>query len=219
MDIEGLGPAVLEQLTQSGLVSSPADLYGLTLEQLEGLERMGKKSSENLLAALERSKQNDLYRLVYALGIRHIGLRASKLLCARFGSMDAIMRASVEEINAIDGFGGVMAESVVYYVSLQASKDLIAQLEAQGINMQAKETDETDRRFENMTFVLTGTLPSYTREEASAIIESLKGKVSSSVSKKTTYVLAGAEAGSKLKKAQDLGIPILSEEDFRKLCE
>ena len=218
MDIDGLGPALIEQLVERERVASPADLYRLTQPQLQELERMGEKSSQNLLQAIERSKENDLYRLVYALGIPHIGLKAAKLLAAHFGSMDAIFQASAEEIAEIDGFGGIMAESVRQFFDLSSTAHLIGRLRDAGVNLLSK-TVVNDTRFAGKTFVLTGTLPTMTRAEASAVIEKFGGKVSGSVSKKTSYVLAGEEAGSKLTKAQQLGVPILTEEEFLQMVD
>lgn len=214
MDIEGLGSAVLEQLVDNGLVSSPADLYSLDRKELLKLERMGEKSVDNLLESVEKSKNSDLYRLIYALGIRHIGLKAAKLLVEKFSSIEKIYNSSIEDIEAIDGYGRIMAESVKLYFSLDQTKELINKLKTCGVNMLSAEVQK-DTLFEGMTFVLTGTLPTYSRKEASNIIESLGGKVSSSVSKKTTYILAGESAGSKLEKAKELGIKILNEEEFK----
>lgn len=218
MDIDGLGPAVIEQLVDRKLVASPADLYQLTHPQLLELERMGEKSSQNLLDAIERSRGNDLYRLIFALGVPHIGLKAAKLLSGHFRSMDAIFQASEEEISAIDGFGGIMAESVRQFLDLASTAHLIGRLRDAGVNMLSKAV-VGDTRFAGKTFVLTGTLPTMTRAEAGAAVEKLGGKVSGSVSKKTSYVLAGDEAGSKLTKAQKLGVPILSEAEFLKMVE
>ena len=218
MDIDGLGPAVIEQLVERGLVNSPADLYVLEQSQIQELERMGEKSSQNLMDAIAHSKGNDLYRLVYALGIPHIGLKAAKLLTSYFGNIDAIFQASAEEISAIDGFGGIMAESVRQFFDLSSTAHLIGRLRDAGVNMVSK-TVVSDTRFAGKTFVLTGTLPTMTRAEASAIIEKLGGKVSGSVSKKTSYVLAGDEAGSKLTKAQKLGVQILTEEEFLQMVD
>ncbi|HEX3016380.1 MAG TPA: NAD-dependent DNA ligase LigA [Caproicibacter sp.] len=218
MDIDGLGPAVLEQLVSSGLIHSPADLYSLTMAQLTGLERMGQKSSENRLNAIEKSKQNDLYRLVFALGIPHIGLKAAKLLCTRFETIDEIFRASEEEIASIDGFGEIMAQSVHQFFDLPNTAHLIGRLRDAGINMASlTPASSVDSRFAGKTFVLTGTLPTLTRSQASEIIEKLGGKVSGSVSKKTDYVLAGEDAGSKLTKANQLGIKVINEEEFEKM--
>ena len=216
MDIDGLGPAVLELLVREGRIVHAYDLYTLTGEDIADLEGLGKKSADNLLAALEKSKNNDLYRVIYGLGIRHIGEKAAKLLDRHFGDMQTIMSATVEEVAAIDGFGAVMAQSVVSFFELEPSRELVAHLAQAGVNMQSKMVRQDDR-FAGKTFVLTGTLPTLTRSEASAMIEQFGGKTSSSVSKKTDYVLAGEEAGSKLIKAQQLGISILTEEQFREM--
>ena len=177
---------------------------------------MGEKSADNLIAAAEKSKKNDLARLIYALGIRHIGQKAGKLLAEHFGTMDKLIAATTEEIAEIEGFGLIMAESITDFFSHPESIKLIEDLKALGINMESQK-EIVDRRFEGMTFVLTGTLSTYTRSEATKIIEAFGGKASSSVSKKTTYVLAGEDAGSKLKKANDLGVTVISEEEFARL--
>ena len=216
MDIDGLGPAVLETLVQEEITCEADDLYKMTREQIAAIEGLGEKSADNLLAAIEASKENDLYRVICALGIRHIGEKAAKLLAAQFGSMDAVMAADAEEIAAIDGFGKITAENVAAFFALEQSRRLIEELRRCGVNMNAK-TESADARFAGMTFVLTGTLPVFTRAEASAIIEKFGGKTAGSVSKKTTYVLAGEEAGSKLTKAQQLGIRIIDEEEFREM--
>ena len=213
MDIEGLGPAVIEQFAEEGLVSSIADLYTLDRQQLAALDRLGEKSADNLIAAIERSKENDLSRLLFALGIRHIGQKAAKLVAQRFGTMEAILNASENDILAIDGFGEVMARALVQFFALHSSQELIQRLQACGVNMTC-EFQQADKRFEGMTFVLTGTLPSMTRDEASALIEQYGGKTSSSVSKKTSVVLAGEDAGSKLTKAQALGVRIIDQAEF-----
>ena len=212
MDIDGLGPAVLEQLLAAGKLSSPADLYSLRREEISALERMGEKSAENLVAALEKSKQNPVWRLVFGLGIPHIGQKAAKLLCGKFGSVDAIMEAKVEDIAAIDGYGQIMAEAVHRFFTLPGTRHLIGRLRELGVNMEGKPENTSGSKFSGMTFVLTGTLPNMTRKEASDLIERLGGKTASSVSKKTTYVVAGEAAGSKQTKAQTLGIPIIDEE-------
>ena len=214
MDIDGLGPAVLELLVREGRIAHAYDLYTLTREDIADLEGLGQKSADNLLTALEKSKENDLYRVIYGLGIRHIGEKAAKLLAQRFESMDNLLSASAEDVSGIDGFGAVMAESVVAFFALEPSRELVARLADAGVNMQSK-TIRQDDRFMGKTFVLTGTLPTMTRSEASALIEQYGGKTSGSVSKKTDYVLAGEEAGSKLTKAQHLGIAILTEKQFR----
>ena len=216
MDIDGLGPAVVEQLVNKGLLSSPADLYSLTSAQLNSLERMGEKSSDNLLKAIEKSKGNDLYRLVFALGIPHVGLKAAKLLAARFESIDEIFRAEAEELSAIAGFGDILAQSVRRFFDLPNTAHLIGRLRDAGVNMQSG-TRTVDARFAGKTFVLTGTLPNLTRAQATEIIEKYGGKVSGSVSKKTDYVLAGEEAGSKLSKAVQLRVSVISESDFEKM--
>lgn len=219
MDIDSCGPAVLEQLIAKGLVKSPADLYTLTLPQLMQIERMGEKSAQNLLNGIERSKQNDLSRLLFALGIPHVGQKAAKLLAARFSSIAPLFQASVEDIVSIDGFGGVMAESVQEFFSLTATAELIGRLRDAGVNMESAQQPSADTRFAGKTFVLTGTLPTLTRQEASDVIEKFGGKVSGSVSKKTSYVLAGEAAGSKLTKAQNLGVPVLTEVDFQEMLK
>ena len=218
MDIDGLGPAILEQLVSAGLLYTPADLYALTQEQLAGLERMGEKSAQNLLDALEASKKNDFSRLIFALGIPHIGAKAAKLLSARFPTMDALLEATEEEIASIDGFGQIMAQAVAEFLQLPGSRHLIQALREAGVNMEAAQTP-TGSLFSGRTFVLTGTLPTMTRSQASALIESLGGKVSGSVSKKTSYVVAGEEAGSKLAKAEKLGVPVLSEAELLAMAE
>lgn len=213
MDIEGLGPAILEQFVEEGLVSRIDELYTLDRQAICALEGKGERSADNLLAAIETSKQADLSRVLFALGIRHIGQKAAKLLAQRFGTIDAVMAASVEDILQIDGFGEIMAQDVVRFFERDSSRRLIERLKAQGLTMQSTQT-AIDRRFEGMTFVLTGTLPSLTRDEASALIERYGGKTAGSVSKKTSVVLAGEDAGSKLTKAQALGVRIIDQAEF-----
>ena len=213
MDIDGVGPAVMQQLIESGLVSNPADLYDLRAEQLAGLDRMGKKSAQNAVDAIEKSKENDLWRLIFALGIRQVGSKAAKILATHFGSMDALRRATAEELTEIDDVGAVTADYITHWMQTDQAADLLAHLAAAGVNMECHQ-ELVDRRFEGMTFVLTGALTRFTREEAGEMIELRGGKAASSVSKKTTYVVAGENAGSKLKKAQELGISVLSEEEF-----
>lgn len=219
MDIDGLGPAVLEQLVKEGLVKSPADLYRLNADEISGLERMAEKSANNLINSLSKSKQNDLYRLVFALGIRNIGLKAAKLLCQKFADIDEIINAKASDFEEIDGFGSVMALSLENYFSLESTKELIADFKKLGINTASSLTKPSGGVFEGMTFVLTGTLPTMKRSEASKLIEENGGKTSSSVSKKTSYVLAGEDAGSKLTKAQTLGVSIISEEEFKQMLD
>ena len=179
---------------------------------------MGDKSAENLLAAIEKSKENDLYRVIYALGIRHIGQKAAKLLADRFGDMDGILNATVEEMALIEGFGEIMAQSAFRFFALPQTRHFIEMLRAAGVNMRNK-GEQIDARFRGMTFVLTGTLPSLKRDEAAEIIEKYGGKTSSSVSKKTSVVLAGEDAGSKLVKAQQLGIKIIDEAEFLEMLK
>lgn len=214
MDIDGLGPAVLEQLLHNGLIKSFSDLYRLEAESLSRLDRMGVKSAQNLISAVEKSKSAEINRLVYALGIRHIGEKAAKLLCEHFLSIENLFSATVEEISEIDGYGTIMAESVADYFSLEATRSLIDELKALGVEMKPLEEKKKEGVFLGKTFVLTGSLPTMSRKEASAMIEQNGGKTSSSVSKKTDYVLAGEDAGSKLSKAQSLGITIISEADL-----
>ena len=214
MDIDGLGPAVLEQLVGENLIKSPADLYRLEASQLISLERMAEKSANNLVAAVEKSKENELYRLVFALGIRNIGLKAAKLICENFATIDDIMNASAEDFEKIEGFGSVMAQSVQGYFALESTRELIDELKQLGLKMKPSEQKPKGGLLEGKTFVLTGTLPNMKRSEAAKLIEAHGGKTSSSVSKKTSFVVAGEEAGSKLTKAQSLGITILSEQEL-----
>ena len=218
MDVEGLGETLAAVLTEKGLIRDVADIYLLREEDVAALERMGKKSAANLISAIEKTKENDLARLLYGLGILHIGQKAAKLLAAHFGTMDAVMNAGEEEITAIEGFGDVMAKAVVNFFSLDQSRALVSRLKDLGLNMESKE-EKKDARFAGMTFVLTGTLSSFTRDEASALIESYGGKTSGSVSKKTSVVLAGEAAGSKLKKANELGIRVISEAEFEEMIK
>ncbi len=213
MDIEGLGDANLELLVNEGMLKTAADIYKLDFDKVAEFERLGKKSAENLKRAVEKSKENDLGKLIFALGIRHIGQKAAKLLADRFSDMDGIISASKEEILSIDGYGEIMAESVTDFFSHPQAVELINDLKAAGVNMRS-EKKVIDNRFEGKTFVLTGTLSRFTRTQASEVIETYGGKTSSSVSKKTDYVLAGEAAGSKLQKAQDLGVKIISEDEF-----
>lgn len=218
MNIEGLGPKVVEQLVQEGFLSSAADLYYLDGEELLRLPRFGEKSVENLMQQIERSKANDLSRLLYAFGIRHIGQKAAKSLAKEFRTLDALRKADIPAILRVPDIGTIMAESLVSWFSNDQSLHLISRLKEAGVNMSYQQESESSR-FEGMTFVLTGTLSRYTRAEATEIIESNGGKVSSSVSGKTTYVVAGEEAGSKLDKANALGIPVLTETEFEKLLQ
>ncbi len=214
MNIDGMGEAVVTSLLDNKLIKSVADIYTLEIEQLISLERFAKKSAENLIKAIEASKNASLDSFIYALGIRNIGKTASKLLCDKFGSIDAVMNATAEEICTIDGFGDVMSQNTANAFRDEHIVKFIARFKQYGLNMEYKTVKQADNRFEGMTFVLTGTLPTMSRDEAREIIVKYGGKASGSVSKKTTYVLAGEDAGSKLTKAEELGIPILDEKEF-----
>ena len=218
MDIEGLGPAVLEQLLNAGFIRNIVDLYTLDYQKVALLERTGEKSVLNLKKAIEASKSNDLSKFLFALGIRHIGAKAGKLLAEHFGDIDAIMNASEEEFAAIDGFGTILAKSAFEFFSLESTKSMIDNFKALGLNLKSLKVVK-DNRFLGLTFVLTGTLPTLSRKEASDIIENFGGKTSSSVSKKTNYVLAGEEAGSKLDKANALGITVINEVEFNEMIK
>ncbi len=219
MDIEGLGPAMIEQLLDAKLISNIADIYSLKKEDIMSLERMGEKSADNLINAINKSKDNSLDKLINSFGIRHVGGKSAKLIAQSFKDLDAIMHASVEEFAGIHEVGQIMAESIVEFFENPQTIDLVKKLKQAGLNMKGLQKEIVDNRFAGMTFVLTGTLPTMDRNEASDIIESFGGKVSGSVSKKTTYVLAGEEAGSKLTKAQELGINIIDENEFNKMIK
>ena len=218
MDIDGLGVAVVENLVNAGLVKTPGDLYFLKEEDVAGLDRMGKKSAQNLMAAIRRSKDQDLSRLIYAFGIRQVGQKAGKILAARFKTMEALEHATLEELTAVNDVGEITARSILAWLESPQSRHLIARLRQAGVNMTAAEQG-SDQRFAGMTFVLTGGLEQFTRDQAAAMIEDRGGKSAGSVSKKTTYVVAGEGAGSKLKKALDLGIPVLTEQEFLNLMK
>ena len=213
MDIEGLGPALLEDLIDAKMVASPSDLYALDYVKIAEMDGKGEVSAENLRISVEKSKQNDLSRLIFALGIRGIGAKAAQLLARKVGSMEAILIASAEEIETIDGFGKIMAENVAEFFSHRPNCDMINRLKDAGVNMLSFEQPTSDE-LAGKTFVLTGTLPTLSRSEAKALIEAAGGKVSSSVSKKTAYVVAGEEAGSKLDKANELGIAVIGEQEL-----
>ena len=216
MDIEGMGPAAASQLVEKDILHDAADLYYITREDILGLERYGEKSADNLINSIEKSKNNGMARVLFGLGIRLIGLGAAKTLAAHFGSMDALMAASAEEISAIDEIGEKMAESVVSYFSVDDNRRLAERLRLAGVKL-TEEALPTGGIFEGKTFVLTGTLENYTRSEAKKLIEERGGKVSSSVSAKTSYVLAGEAAGSKLERAETLGVDIITEQDFKNM--
>ena len=218
MDIDGLGEAVAQQLTEKGYVRSAADIYDLTREQLLELDKFKEKSADNLLAAIEASKGRGLEKLLFGLGIRNIGAKAAALLAEHFGSMDALRAATADDINAIDGFGGIMTDSVLDFLSKDGTHDLLARLAAAGVVMVHTGPEKKDA-LKGLTFVVTGTLPTLSRAEAEALISDNGGKAVSSVSKKTSYVLAGEAAGSKLTKANSLGIPVIDEAAFLKMID
>ena len=218
MDIEGLGLAIVEALIERGHIKSPADIYYLTVEQLKSLWQKGDIAANKLLTAIEASKQQDLSRLIYALGIRQVGAKTGKVLASSFGSLDALRTATAEQLLEIPDIGEITAESICAWFAQPQSIHLIERLRDAGVNFQSKRTI-TDTRFSGMTFVLTGALTKFTREEAIEKIELFGGKASGSVSKKTTYVVVGENAGSKERKARELGIPILSEDDFLQMIQ
>ena len=218
MDIDGLGDAIVEQLITMGAVRSPADIYFLTLDELKSLWKSGSKAAQKLLAAIESSKNNDLSRLIFALGIRQVGEKAAKVLAKTFGSLDALMQATQEELTQIRDIGAVTAENIVSWFASPQSRHLISRLREAGVNFESTAVQD-DGRFAGMTFVLTGALSLFTRDEATEKIEAHGGKAAGSVSKKTTYLVAGENAGSKLKKANELGIPVLSEQEFLSMLQ
>lgn len=218
MDIDGLGESVVESLVCAGLVKTPADLYYLDAQSVAALDRMGKKSAENLISAIEASKQQGLARLLSAFGIRQVGAKAGKVLARKYADLDALMKATAEELMTIDDIGPVTARYLVDWFVSEQSRHQIRLLREAGVSFESRE-EIADTRFAGMTFVLTGTLTEFTRDEASALIERFGGKTSGSVSRKTTYVVAGEAAGSKLTKAQSLGIPVLTEVQFREMLE
>ncbi len=217
MDIAGLGPAIIDTLIDEGLISSAADLYTIIPSQLENIEGLGKKSAQNLISAIEKSKEKDLSCLLTALGIRHIGQKVSELIAERLTTMDEVMAADFDTLCSIDGVGEEMANSIIEFFSEEKTQELISQLKQFGLNMQHK-SRKRGSDFLGLTFVLTGALPTYTRDEASKIITDLGGKVTGSVSKKTSYVLAGEDAGSKLTRANELGVTVIDEEEFRRMA-
>ncbi|MFR1050684.1 MAG: NAD-dependent DNA ligase LigA [Lachnospirales bacterium] len=218
MDIEGLGPAAVENLVSAGLLKAPGDLYRLRVEDVEPLDRMGKKSAENLIAAIDKSRQNDLSRLLFAFGIRQVGQKAAQVLARQFGSLDALAEAGAEALTAVPDIGAITAESLTAWFRDPQSRHLIETLKEAGVNMESRAQPVGDQ-LAGLTFVLTGELTAFTRKEAGERIQALGGKVSGSVSKKTSYVVAGESAGSKLRKAQELGVPVLDETAFQALLE
>lgn len=218
MDIEGLGGSIVESLIERGLIKSPADIYYLTLDEMKSLWQKGDIAAKKLLAAIEKSKQQDLSRLVYALGIRQVGAKTGKTLASCFKTLDNLMAATVEELTEVPDIGAVTAKSIADWFMHPQSNNMIEKLRQAGVNFESKRV-VTDARFTGMTFVLTGALSKFTREEATEKIEFLGGKASGSVSKKTSYVVVGENAGSKERKARELGIPILSEDDFLEMIK
>ena len=219
MNIDGLGDKIIEQLIEKNLISNIADIYFLEFEDIATLKKNGKKFTQNLIDAINNSKNNDLYRLIAALGIRHIGVKAAKTLARKYKTMENLMQASIESLAMTNDIGEISANSLYEFFRQEQTIDLIDRLKKAGVNMNVIETEEIDNRFEGKTFVLTGSLEQFSRKEASDLIEKHGGKVSSSVSKKTDYVLAGEEAGSKLTKAQSLGVEIITEEQFKEMMK
>ena len=218
MDIEGLGAAIVEGLIEKGLIKSPADIYYLGLDDIKSLWKSGSTAAKKLLAAIENSKQQDLSRLIYALGIRQVGAKTGKVLAAAFGSMDALMAATVDDLTQIPDVGSITAANIYNWFHEEQSCHLIARLRGAGVNFESKRV-MTDTRFSGMTFVLTGALSKFTRDEATEKIELFGGKASGSVSKKTSFIVVGENAGSKERKARELGIPILSEDEFLEMIQ
>ncbi|MCI9000710.1 MAG: NAD-dependent DNA ligase LigA [Clostridia bacterium] len=219
MDIEGLGENLVEQFIEKGFIQNIADIYTLTFEDIASLKKNGTKFATNLINAITESKTRPFYKLITALGIRHIGSKTAKTITKHFNTIDKLMNASIEELANLEDVGQIMAQSIYEFFKQDQTIDLIQKLRNANINMEEDQTDTNDQRFTGSTFVLTGSLENYTREQAGEIIENFGGKVSSSVSKKTTYVLAGEEAGSKLTKAQSLGITILTETQFEEMIK
>ena len=213
------GENIIQQLLDKNLINNIADIYELNFEDIASLKKNGKKFAQNLIDSINISKQNDLYRLITALGIRHVGGKASKVLARKYKTMENLQNANFEQLSQINDIGEVMANSIIEFFMQEQTKDLIEKLKNAGVNMNCLEEESDDKRFEGKTFVLTGSLELFTRKEAEDIIEKLGGKTSSSVSKKTDYVLAGEDAGSKLTKAQSLGINIISETDFKEMIK
>lgn len=217
MDIDGLGLKIVEQLIEKGLIKNIADIYTLTLEEIASLKKNGKKFAQNLIDSIEKSKQQDLFHLITALGIRQVGSKAAKVLAKKYKTIENLQNATLESLAMTEDIGEITASNIIEFFHQEQTKDILEKLQQAGINMKAIEEEKSDNRLEGKTFVLTGTLENYTRQEASNLIEQYGGKVSSSVSKKTDYVVAGEEAGSKLKKAEELNLIILTEEEFQKL--
>ena len=223
MNIEGLGESLVAQVTGAGLVKDYADVYGLTAEKLEQLERMGKKSAAKVMLQIERSRTNELWRLIYGLGIRHVGERASQVLARAFGSMEALCAATTEQLEETPEIGPVLTESVRSWLDEPRNRGLIGRLREAGVNMEVPPEERAaaavERRLKGKTYVITGTLASMTREEATAALERLGAKVAGSVSKKSTGVIVGGDAGTKAEKARTLGVPVLDEAAFLDLVK
>ena len=220
MNIDGLGEKIIAQLLENNLIENIADIYTLTIDEIASLKKNGKKFAQNLINSINTSKENDLYRLITALGIRHVGAKASKILARKYRTMEALSMATAEELSTINDIGPIVANSIREFFDQEQTKDLLEKLKQAGVNMESLEQEENiDNRFEGKTFVLTGSLEKYSRNEAADIIEKFGGKTSGSVSKKTDYVLAGEEAGSKLAKAEKLGITIINENQFEELIK
>ena len=213
------GENIIQQLLDKNLINNISDIYELNFEDIASLKKNGKKFAQNLIDSINKSKENVLYRLITALGIRHVGGKASKVLARKYKTMENLQNANFEQLSQINDIGEVMANSIIEFFMQEQTKDLIEKLKNAGVNMNCLEEESDDKRFEGKTFVLTGSLELFTRKEAEDIIEKLGGKTSSSVSKKTDYVLAGEDAGSKLTKAQSLGINIISETDFKEMIK
>ena len=213
------GYSVIEQLLENGLISNIADLYTLKLEDVASLKKNGQKFASNLINAIEESKKRDLFKLITALGIRHVGAKGAKSLAKTYKNLDNLMNADLEDLSQKEDVGEITAKSIYEFFRWPQSIDLIEKLKLAGVNMMSNEEEGEDGRFTGKVFVITGTLQNYSRDEASNIIEKFGGKTSSSVSKKTSYVLAGEDAGSKLTKAQSLGVEVITEEQFEKMCK
>lgn len=219
MDIEGLGYKIVEQLIDKGLIKNIADIYSLKLEDIASLKKNGKKFAGNLIDAIENSKKQELYHLIAALGIKQVGVKAAKVLAKKYKSIDKLMEAELEELVMVDDVGEITANNIYEFFRQEQTIDMIEKLKAAGVNMNMEEEEGIDNRFEGKIFVLTGSLEKFTRKQAEDLIEKFGGKTSSSVSKKTSYVLAGEEAGSKLTKAQDLGVTVITENEFEEMIK
>ena len=219
MNIKGLGESIIDELLTRNLISNIADIYSLKLEDIASLKQNGKKFAQNLIDSIEESKNNEFYRVLNGLGIRHIGVKAAKLLAKRYKNIDNLKNATLEELRFTDDVGEIMAQSIYDFFREEQNEDLIDKLKLAGVNFENNDDEVSDLRFDGKIFVLTGSLDKYSRKEAEEIIEKFGGKTSSSVSKKTSYVLAGEESGSKLVKANELGIPVISENDFEEMIK